>query len=84
MPTTLVPFSATDIETLLEEGWEAHAENFYVKTVIVQLGCGCCSNAETHYLTKLADGTYSVSYFPLQGSSEHYDTAVLKEALNYF
>lgn len=82
--TTPTTFSETDIAVLLEEGWEADADGLYFKTVIVQLGCGCCSNAEMHYITKSADGTYSVSYFPLQGSSEHYDTADLRKALNYF
>ena len=79
-----IPFTEVESAILTEEGWEQEDPTFYTKGTTILLGCGCCSDREQRSVTKSEDGTYTVDYWPITGSSEHKSTENLLEALNWF
>ena len=78
-----IPFSDSEIATLIENGWEAD-DCVFTKIRLTLLSCGCCSSTDNLLLSKSENGLYLVSYWPHGGVDENHHTASLNEAINWF
>ena len=79
-----LPFTAAEVALLLEAEFEPADDWLYIRRSTVALGCGCCHESESIDIVKSDDGTFSVSYNPVNGGSQHADTPTLERAIAYF